>query len=200
MKFALLAALLLSAETPPDDPALLQGLDAPGVRMLLPTRERALQADALVDGLKLTGTEKVADVGAGPGFFTLKLARHLPKGKVVATDLDTQALAVLERRAKAADLANVEARKVSADDPGLEKGSLDLVFMCQVDHYLADREGYFRKLASVLKPNGRLVIANYERYRESVRLAAEAAGFDLDGEPARMPGHFALVFVRRKTP
>jgi 2-polyprenyl-3-methyl-5-hydroxy-6-metoxy-1,4-benzoquinol methylase len=196
MLLALLASLTLTADLPPDDPAPLQGLDPAGMRMLAPSRERILQADALVDSLRLSGAERVADVGAGPGFFSLKLARHLPRGKVVATDLDPQALAVLQRRAQKAGLANIEARKVSPAAPGLEPGAYDLIFLCQVDHYLPDRAEFFRQLALALKPGGRLAIANYERYREPVRAAASAAGFVFGSEPLQTPGHFLLVFTR----
>jgi SAM-dependent methyltransferase len=200
MTSALLLSLLLTAEVPPDDPALLQGLDAAGVRMLVPSRERILKADALVDGLGLKGTEHVADVGSGPGFFTLKLARRVPQGKVVAIDVDEAALTVLQRRAHAAALANIETRHAAPDEAGLAKGAFDLIFLCQVDHYLKDRTAYFRQFAPALKKGGRLVIANYEKYRQAVEEAAAAAGFVPLRSVIEAPGHFAVIFVRKGEP
>ena len=200
MTSALLLSLLLAMEVPPDDPALLQGLDAAGVRMLVPSRERILEADALVAGLGLEGTEQVADVGSGPGFFTLKLARQVPHGRVVAIDVDEAALTVVQRRAHAARLANIETRHVGPDDAGLARGAFDLIFLCQVDHYLKDRTAYFRQFAPALKRGGRLVIANYEKYRQPVEEAAVAAGFVPLLSVVDSPGHFAMIFVRKGAP
>ncbi len=184
------SSLLLTSVA--DDP-MLEGLSPPERRMLDPLRERILGPEALLDALGLHGDERVADVGAGPGFFTLKLARRLPKGKVLATDIDGAALTVLQRRAAAAGIANIETLTVSAENPGLGAESLDLAFLCQVDHYLRDREVYFRALRAALRPNGRLALINLSAHREADRAAATAAGFRNVHELKAPPGYFVLI-------
>jgi SAM-dependent methyltransferase len=189
---AVAAALALLPTSVPDDPSLA-GLSPPQRRMLDPLRERILEPETLLNALELRGDEQIADVGAGPGFFTLRLARRLPRGHVIATDVDAAALAVLEKRAAAAALRNIETRHVSPTEPGLAVASLDIAFLCQVDHYLGARASYFRALRQALLPHGRLVLVNMARYREPDRKAALAAGFQSAKELSAPPGYFVMI-------
>jgi SAM-dependent methyltransferase len=161
-------------ETP--SAAELAGLSHEAQAMLVRLREEALHPDELVRRLQLRPDATVADIGAGPGFFSARLARAVPRGRVIATDLDERSLAFLERRAERAHLGNLEVRRAVADRPGLDEGSLDLAFLSQVDHALADRTDYFSRLRATLRPGGRIAIVNSVRYRDANLASAAAAG------------------------
>jgi ubiquinone/menaquinone biosynthesis C-methylase UbiE len=171
-------------------------LDGQGRAMLEPIREEALQVDALIRRLRLAPDSVVADVGAGPGFFALPLARAVPRGRVIATDIRPEYLSVLRERAAAAHVANVETRVVDAAKPGLTPASIDAVFVCQVDHYLADRVAYFAELVRALKPGGRMVVVNFDKYREPDLAAAKRAGLRVVDEWRPNPPFFVMVFGR----
>jgi ubiquinone/menaquinone biosynthesis C-methylase UbiE len=168
-------------------------LDAPGRVLLEPIRDRALQPAALVERLHLRKGARVADVGAGPGFLTLPLARAVPRGVVIATDVRADYLATTAERARVAGLTNVKTRVVDPHGTGLEPRSLDLIVLCQVDHYLADRESYFAELARALEPDGRVVLVNYARYRDADLRAANALGWKQLDAWAPSPPFFVLV-------
>ncbi len=155
-------------------------------------RDRIRQPARVIAALGLRPGQRVADVGAGPGYLTFRLAEAVgPSGRVVATDIDPAALAVLQAHAP----ANVTARKVDANDPGLEAGSYDMVLLSEVDHYLADRVDYLRRLAPTLTPDGRIAVTNRRSFRSLVLGAAQRAGYTVTGEVSDLPAHF-LVFLR----
>jgi ubiquinone/menaquinone biosynthesis C-methylase UbiE len=168
-------------------------LDAMGQQMLDPLREQTLHPSELVARLKLRPDAVVADVGAGPGFLTLPLARAVPRGSVVATDIRADYLAVATQRATAAGVRNVTTRVVAPDHPGLDPRSIDLVLLCQVDHYLTDRVRYLGELLPALRPGGRVVLVNYQRYREADLAAARKLGLRVTDEWIPSPPFFAIV-------
>jgi ubiquinone/menaquinone biosynthesis C-methylase UbiE len=191
MKAVAVLLLLLTAA-----PAGAQELDARGRQMLDPLREEALHPRDLIAHLALRPTDVVADVGAGPGFLTLPLARAVPKGRVVATDVQPRYLAVLAQRASAAGLANVRTRVVAADHPGLEPATYDVIVLCQVDHYLKDRTAYLSALVPALRPGGRIVLINFQRYRAPDLQAVRAAGLRVVDEWSPSPPFFLLAAQR----
>jgi len=171
-------------------------LDAQGRAMLAPIRTEALRPDELLARLHLRGTETVADVGAGPGFFALRLARQVPRGRVIATDLRADYLAELRTHARAQDLGNIETRLViDPDDPTLAPRSVDIVVLAQVEHYLPDRRRYFARLATALRPGGRIVLVNYARYREPDLAAAAATSLHVVDGWSPSPPFFVLVLT-----
>ncbi len=166
-----------------------------GRQMLDPLREQILRPRELVAHLALSPEARVADVGAGPGFFTLPLARAVPRGGVLATDVRADYLAVAAERAAAARLGNVRTRVVPRDRPDLPPRSIDLALLCQVDHFFADRAAYFAALIPSLRPGGRIVIVNYVEHREAVLAAARRAGLRVVDEWQPSLGFF-LVALR----
>jgi ubiquinone/menaquinone biosynthesis C-methylase UbiE len=184
----LLAGLTTSARS--DD---VSELDPQGRAMLAPLRNETLQPAQLFARLALKPTDVVADIGAGPGFLTLPLAKAVPHGRVIATDIQASYLAALQRRAKLAGVDNIETRVVTADRPGLDPHSVDVAIVCQVDHYLRDRAAYFSALATTLRTGGRVVLVNYERYRAADVDAARAAGLRPVQEWSPSPPFFVLV-------
>jgi ubiquinone/menaquinone biosynthesis C-methylase UbiE len=168
-------------------------LDGMGRQMLDPLREQILHPAELVSRLSLRPDARVADVGAGPGFLTLTLARAVPRGTVLATDIRADYLAVAAERAAAAGLRNVRTRVVPPDRPALDARSIDVAILCQVDHYLADRAVYLTALVPALKPGGRIVIVNYAEHRDAVLAAARRAGLRVVDEWQPSVGFFVVA-------
>jgi 2-polyprenyl-3-methyl-5-hydroxy-6-metoxy-1,4-benzoquinol methylase len=171
------------------------GCPGGGEDLALPTQQDAFrQPERLVAALGLRPGARVADVGAGGGYLTLRLARAVgPGGRVVATDIDGAALRQLMRRARAAGLPQIEARRVARDAPGLEAGAYDLILLSQVDHLLPDRAAYLSALRGALRPGGRIAISNGERHRDALLPAVRAAGLVAEESRIGLPGQFLLL-------
>jgi ubiquinone/menaquinone biosynthesis C-methylase UbiE len=160
------------------------------------SRDEALRPFDLVRRLRLSPAATVADIGAGAGYFTVELAEAVPRGKVIATDLRCDLLSAVLRRAKAAGRPNIETRPARRSDCTLESRSVDLAFLCQVDHHLTDRVGYFRTVEAALRDGGRMAILNFGRFFRVNLLAAREAGLELVDEWWPSSDHFLIVLSR----
>jgi len=139
----------------------------------------------IVAGLALAPGQRVADVGAGRGYLTTRLAAAVgPSGHVTATDVDAAALAAIPPHGA------IETRVVRAEDPGLEAGVYDRILVSEVDHYLGDRADYLRRLARALKPGGFIAVTNRLPYRAPLVAAAEAVGLSVHDITPAPPVHF----------
>jgi predicted methyltransferase len=166
--------------------------------------DRWRQPERIIAALELAEGQVVADVGAGSGYFTPRLAEAVgPRGRVVATDIDPRALSALSTLAEeAAGLvepkrAPVEVRRVTPDDPGLEPGRYDRILIAQVDHLLADRAEYLRRLRPALAPGGRVAVANRIQHRAGLLRAATDAGYSIASEVTDLPGQYLVLLVPR---
>ena len=127
-----------------------------------PDREEEERPEAVLDALELTAGQTVADLGAGNGYFTLRMARRVgPSGRVLAVDIQKEMLALLEKRGRAARLDNIETVLAKDDDPGLPAGKVDLVLMVDVYHELSAPRAVMSKLRAALAPNGRIALVEY---------------------------------------
>lgn len=129
-----------------------------------PDRAAWQKPDQIMDALNIADSSRVADIGAGSGWFTIHLAQRVgPKGVVYAQDVQPQMLEAIRRRVQRESLRNVDVRLGTGSSPNLPQGSLDAVLV--VDTYpevdIDDRVTFLRNLAGALKPNGRLGIVNY---------------------------------------
>ncbi len=158
--------------------------------------DRERQPEMIIRALALRPGMVVADVGAGTGLLTAHLARAVsPGGHVVATDIESSVIEYLTSRMIAGGYEHVvEARVVSANEPGLEAGRFDAINLAQVDHYFDDRVDWLRKAAPALKPGGKLAISNRQVHRNAAVAAAVTAGFRLVTEISDIPGQFVAVF------
>ena len=114
----------------------------------------------ILEKLALQQRQKVADVGSGGGYFTLRFAEAVgPQGRVYAVETDLAKLEFIEQSAKEKGLINVEV--VSAEEGLTLPEKVDLVFMRNVFHHLPNRVAYFTKLREMLQPNGKVAVVEY---------------------------------------
>ncbi|MBI4464244.1 MAG: class I SAM-dependent methyltransferase [Acidobacteria bacterium] len=124
-----------------------------------PERVAGLKVDEIVKRLELKPGLVVVDVGAGTGVFSRPFARAVaPSGKVLAVDIDQGLLDYIAQRAKQEKVTNIQPVLGKFDDPNLAKQQVDLVFFHDVLHHIENRQGYLKKLASALKPDGRIAL------------------------------------------
>jgi ubiquinone/menaquinone biosynthesis C-methylase UbiE len=134
-----------------------------------PERAAREQPEHVLDSLKLTPQMTVADVGAGTGYFTLRLAKRV--AHVIATDVQPQMLDML--RARLGSLTNVTLVQASDHDAALPAACCDLVLMVDVYRELADPAAIVAGVAKALRPNGRLVLVEYRGEDPAVPIKPE---------------------------
>jgi precorrin-6B methylase 2 len=130
----------------------------------LERKERAAfqKPEEVMGSLALKLGEKVADIGAGSGYFTVPIAKAVgPKGAVWAVDIEQRMLDHIEVKLRPEGLENVRLILARKDDPLLPKGKVDTVLMVDTLHYIERRSEYAKKLVESLAPNGRIVIIDY---------------------------------------
>ncbi|MBI4887795.1 MAG: class I SAM-dependent methyltransferase [Acidobacteria bacterium] len=138
---------------PPQDLGLLEG----------PDRATWQKPDDIMDALGIADGASVADIGAGAGWFTIRLARRVgPNGVVIAQDVQRQMLEAIRRRVAREGLRNVQTRLGSDSTPNLPLRSLDAVLVVDVYPEVENRVAFLRNLAAALKQNGRIGIVNYK--------------------------------------
>ena len=126
-------------------------------------RDEKQQPERVVAALAISPGDRVADLGAGSGYFTFRLADAVGDGgKVYAVDIDEDMTDLLTARKEERGAANVEVVLAAPDDPKLPDGEIDLVFTSNTYHHIADRERYFARLKRDLSPRGRVAILDYD--------------------------------------
>ena len=129
-----------------------------------PEREKEEAPSKAIASLGLKKGDVVADIGAGSGYYTVRLAKAVgPTGRVVATDLQPGMLAIIKDRLAREKVTNVELVQGRADDPVLPEGTFDLLLLVDVYHELASPQVFVRKLKTALKRDGRLVLIEFRR-------------------------------------
>lgn len=126
-----------------------------------PARDAWQKPDAVIASLGLQPGDTVADVGAGTGYFTVRLAKAVPSGKVYASDIEPDMVRHLGERAQKEGLTNVTAVQGGAIDPNLP-GPVHVVLVVDVLHHVADRPAFFAALAADLDDDGSVVIVDFK--------------------------------------
>jgi len=171
-----------------------------------PARDTWQKPHEVIRMLALKPDAKVADIGSGTGYFSVRLAHFVPKGHVYGVDIEPDMVRYLGERAKGLKLGNVTAVKGEADGARLPE-KVDLVLMVDTYHHIEEREKYFGRLRWFLNPGGRLAIIDFTEQSpmgppRSTRIAPEqvktelaAAGFKLTQEYDLLPYQYFLVFT-----
>ena len=132
-------------------------------RLERPDRLPGLRVDAVIDALGLQDGDVIADIGAGPGVFSIAFAKAVgPSGRVIAADIWPELMEYIDARAQAEELTNIDTLLCDPDDPKLPQDQVDIAFFHDVFHNVPDRQGYLELLASYLRPNGRIAIIEQE--------------------------------------
>jgi arsenite methyltransferase len=126
-----------------------------------PARDAWQKPKQVVERLDIQPGARVADLGAGGGYFTWYLAAAVgPQGKVYAAEIDDTALAIIEKEMKSRGVRNVVPIRAESGDAELPE-PVDLVFSCDTYHHMQDRVAYFQSLARYLKPDGKVAILDF---------------------------------------
>jgi ubiquinone/menaquinone biosynthesis C-methylase UbiE len=170
-----------------------------------PARDAWQMPDRVIDVLTIAPDAAIADIGAGTGYFTLRLAKAAANGTVYAVDIEAAMLDHIRTRAAAAALANIVTVKADASSPNLPK-PVDLVLVVDTYHHIPNRSSYFRALAASLTPQGRVAVIDFRKdspegpppeFRfEPEQIVEEMthAGFRLDTKHDFLPRQHFLVF------
>jgi ubiquinone/menaquinone biosynthesis C-methylase UbiE len=168
------------------------------------------EPDIALDAIKLAPGSTVADVGAGSGYMTVKMARRVgPTGKVYANDIQPQMLRMLRQRLDHEKIANVELVLGTYDDPKLPANTIDLILMVDVYHEFSEPQKMLRRMRESLKPGGRIVLLEYRKEDPSIpirpdhkmsvaeaKMEVEAEGFTLANVDERLPRQHILIFTK----
>jgi ubiquinone/menaquinone biosynthesis C-methylase UbiE len=188
-----------------------EDLEAYLARLEGPDRDAWQKPDEVVAALGLRPGDVACDAGAGPGYFAIRLARAVsPGGRVHAIDVEPRMIAVLEQRARTAGVAEVVRPLLAPDGEGLPPEPCDVILVVNAFHHFPDGAGHLRRLAGLLKPDGRLVNVDFQAgdlpvgpppdhkvSREAFLDAAARAGLEVSDERRFLPYQY-LVALRRR--
>ena len=168
------------------------------------------EPDTAINALDLKSGQTVADIGAGSGYMSVKMARRVgATGRVYAEDIQPEMINFLKQRLAKEKIANVTPVLGLIDDPKLPEASIDLMLLVDVYHEFSQPQKMLRGMRAALKPGGRLVLLEYrkedpripirEEHKMTVaeaKLEVEAEGFTLSKVDERLPRQHILIFTK----
>jgi ubiquinone/menaquinone biosynthesis C-methylase UbiE len=174
-------------------------------------RDEYQKPHEVIAALGIEAGEIIADIGAGAGYFTMRLARHVgPKGRVYAVDVSPDMVRFLHARVRDMKLLNVSPILAPPDDPLLPE-PVDRFLFVNVWHHIDDRPGYLARMRDLLKPGGQIVMIDFQKReipvgppmamkiaREDLVRELEAAGFRVAKEHTFLPYQYFVVFERAR--
>lgn len=176
-----------------------------GPRRLTTLRDAWQKPDEVLNALHLQRTDRVVDLGAGTGYFSVRIARLVPERKLFSVDIEPEMLRHLRERAHHENLSVLVPILASAESANRPE-PVDLVLVVDTYHHIDNRNAYFSKLKTSLRPNGRLAVVDFKadspegpplEHRippEKVTSELEAAGYTLVANHPFLPRQYFLVF------
>ena len=175
-----------------------------------PEREAEEAPGKAIKALSIRSGQTVADIGAGSGYYSVLLAAAVgPAGRVFATDIQPEMLALIRRKLDAQPIPQIELVLGTPTESKLADGSVDLALMVDVYHELAEPQVFIRSVKRALKPDGRLVLIEFRKedarvpIREEHKMTVREARMELEAEGLRLrevidvlPWQHILVFSR----
>ncbi len=176
-----------------------------------PQRDQYQKPQEVLTALDLKKGEVIADVGAGSGYFTFRLAQHVGEGgRIYAVDINPDMIRDMNRRIRDIGAENIVTILAEPDDPLLPFDSVDRFFLCNTWHHIERRTEYLALVKRMLKPAGQVVMIDFHKKplpvgppigmkiaREDLIHQMEASGFRLTKEHNFLPFQYFLVFVER---
>jgi len=176
-----------------------------------PERDAEERTEAMIEALDIPKGATVADLGAGTGYFTWRLARDVgPNGKVIAIDIQQKMLDLAAATVKRHELTNVNYLLATETDPRLPEGVLDMVFIAYSYHEFSQPETTMAAVRRSLKPGGRVFILEFAKESrlapastlhkmslDEMRREIEPLGFELDQMLDFLPMQHGLIFRKR---
>ncbi len=173
-----------------------------------PKRDAYQKPHEVMDALAVKEGEIIADIGAGSGYFTMRLAHHVgSKGRVYAVDVSPEMVRHLHGRVRDAGVPNVSPILSLPDDPLLPQ-PVDRFVIVDVWHHIENQSGYLALMKKLLKPGGQVVMIDFHKRdlpvgppaqmkiaREDLLKQMESAGFRLAAEHTFLPYQYFLVFT-----
>jgi ubiquinone/menaquinone biosynthesis C-methylase UbiE len=173
------------------------------------SRPREENTQLAIDKITLPPNAVIADIGAGTGYYTFKLAPKVPKGKVYAVEIQDEMIAVINEKKKNQNISNVEVIKGSFTSPNLPRNSIDLAIMVDVYHELEFPVEMLQEIKRALKKDGQLLLIEYKGEDPAVRIRPlhkttvaqlnkelGANGFSLEYEGKFMPIQHFLIYKK----
>ena len=174
-----------------------------------PKRDGYQKPAEVVKALQIRGGEAVADIGAGSGYFTLRLAEAVGKtGRVYAVDVNPDMVRHLNRRVRDLKVGNVVTVLCAPDDPLLGDGSVERFFICDTWHHIEGHANYLALLKRMLKPGGQVIMVDFKKTktpvgppmelridRDDLVREMEANGFQLAAEHTFLEHQYFLIFT-----
>jgi len=178
-----------------------------------PEREEEEHPDQALQAIGIRRGMVVADVGAGSGVMTFKMAKLVgPSGKVYANDIQPQMLEILQTRAQHDKVTNVQTVLGTVSDPKLPAGAIDLILLVDVYHEFSQPQAMLDRMREALKANGRLVLLEYRKEDPTVpilpdhkmsvsevKAEVEPEGFQFDQVIEVLPRQHIIIFRPRKS-
>jgi len=175
-----------------------------------PERETEENVEGALNAIGLKPGMTVAEVGAGTGYVSLRMAKRVgPTGKVYATDVQPAMLSLLQQNAAKAGIKNVQTVLGSEADPKLPTAQIDLVILVDVYHEFSQPQRMLQGIRASLKPGGRLVQLEYRKEDPAVpilpdhkmtvaeaKTEVEAEGFRLSQVIESLPRQHILIYTK----
>ena len=174
-------------------------------------RQEEEAPDTALDAIGIQKGSTVADIGAGSGYMTVRLAARVgSSGTVYANDLQAPMLARLQQRLARETITNVKLVHGDVDDPKLPASAIEMALLVDVYHEFSAPQQMLRRIREALQPGGRLVLLEYRKEDPSIpirtehkmsvaeaRLEVEAEGFTLTRVDEVLPRQHILIFTKR---
>lgn len=175
-------------------------------------REAQDHPDVVIETMKLKNGDVVAEIGAGTGYYTRRVARAIaPEGTVWANDIQPEMLEIMAEYLERDGIKNVRQVLGDEDDPKLPAGTFDWILLVDVYHEIQQPEPMLAKIRDALKPDGRVALVEYRAEgtsaasvsrshrmsKEEIRAEWEPAGFEVVDVVDELPRQHMFVFKRR---
>jgi ubiquinone/menaquinone biosynthesis C-methylase UbiE len=174
------------------------------------SRVESEKPDLTVQNLNLKPDDVVADIGAGSGYFSFRIAQQVPKGKVYAVDIQPEMLEAIALLKQDQQITNVETVLGQENNPNLSPESIDLALMVDAYHEFAYPREMMEAIVQALKPGGRVVLLEYRKEnpmimikslhkmtQKQVKKELQAVGLKWQETKEFLPEQHFLVFSRK---